>query len=59
MARLNKGVELAASKGDNGSRALLEKMLEDEEEHMDWLEAQLQQIRDMGVENYLAQQIDE
>jgi bacterioferritin len=59
VARLNLGVELCRTKGDNGSRALLEKLLRDEEEHVDWLEAQLQQIKDMGVQNYLAQQVDE
>jgi bacterioferritin len=59
VARLNEGIELCRGKGDNGTRALLEKMLVDEEEHVDWLEAQLQQIQDIGVQNYLAQQIDE
>ena len=59
VARLNRGVELCRVKEDNGSRALLEKLLRDEEEHVDWLEAQLQQIKDIGVQNYLAQQIDE
>jgi bacterioferritin len=59
VARLNKGVELCRAKHDNGSRVLLEKLLRDEEEHVDWLEAQLQQIKDMGVKNYLAQQVDE
>ena len=59
VARLNAGIELARSKGDNGSRTLLEKILVDEEEHVDWLEAQLQQIKDVGIENYLAQQIEE
>lgn len=59
VARLNKGVELCRVKEDNGSRTLLEKLLRDEEEHVDWLEAQLQQIRDMGVQNYLAQQVEE
>ena len=57
VARLNAGVETARSVGDNGTRALLEKILRDEEEHVDWLEAQLQQIQDMGIENYLAEQI--
>jgi bacterioferritin len=59
VERLNKGVELCRLKGDNGTRALLEKILVDEEEHVDWLEAQLQQIKDIGIENYLAQQIEE
>ena len=59
VERLNRGIEICRSKDDNGSRALLEKILQDEEEHVDWLEAQLQQIQDMGIENYLAQQIEE
>ena len=59
VARLNTGIELCRSKRDNGSRALLEKILVDEEEHVDWLEAQLQQIKDVGVDNYLSQQIEE
>jgi bacterioferritin len=56
--RLNKGIELCTTKGDNGTRALLEKLLIDEEEHIDWLEAQLRQIKDMGIDNYLARQVD-
>ena len=58
VSRLNQGVALCVAKGDNGSRALLEKILVDEEEHIDWLEAQLQQIQDIGIQNYLAQQIE-
>jgi bacterioferritin len=57
VARLNPGVELCRAKGDNGSRLLLEKILHDEEGHIDWLEAQLLQIQTMGIQNYLAQQI--
>ena len=49
VARLNRGIELCRSKGDNGSRLLLEKILKEEEEHVDWLEAQLQQIEDIGL----------
>ena len=59
VARLNAGIEVARAKDDNGTRALLEHILTDEEEHVDWLEAQLQQIKDIGVENYLSQQIEE
>jgi len=59
VERLNAGIELAVERGDNGSRALLEKILLDEEEHIDWIEAHLQQIQDMGLENYLSQQIEE
>jgi len=58
VKRLNRGIALATQKGDNGTRALFEKILVSEEEHIDWLEGQLQQIKDMGVENYLAQQIE-
>ena len=54
---LNEGVELCRSVGDNGSRDLLEDMLESEEEHANWLEAQLSLIEQVGTENYLAQQI--
>jgi bacterioferritin len=59
VGRLNRGIEVCRAKDDNGSRALLEKILTDEEEHVDWLEAQLQQIQDMGLQNYLAEQIEE
>jgi bacterioferritin len=59
VARLNPGIELARAKGDNGSRLLLEKILHDEEEHIDWLEAQLQQVQELGLANYLAQQIED
>jgi len=58
VARLNAGVELCRSTGDNGTRALLEKILTDEEEHVDWLEAQLGQIREIGLPNYLSQHIE-
>ena len=58
VPRLNKGIEVARTQGDNGTRALLEQILKDEEEHVDWLEAQLHQIKEMGAENYLAQQIE-
>jgi len=59
VARLNKAIALAREKGDNGTRELLEKKLVDEEEAVDWLEAQLQQVKDVGRENYLAEQINE
>jgi bacterioferritin len=58
VKRLNRGIALAAEKGDNGTRALFERILVSEEEHIDWIEAQLQQIKDIGAENYLAQQIE-
>ncbi|HTO75691.1 MAG TPA: bacterioferritin [Thermoanaerobaculia bacterium] len=58
VKRLNQGIALAVDKKDNGSRALFERILVEEEEHIDWLEAQIQQIKDLGTENYLAQQIE-
>ncbi len=58
VKRLNHGIALATEKGDNGTRALFEKILVSEEEHIDWIEAQIQQIKDIGAENYLAQQIE-
>ena len=57
VKRLNKGIETAVELGDNGSRELLESILTDEEEHIDWLEAQLHAIGEMGIEAYLSQQL--
>jgi len=54
----NQGIELAVEVGDNGTRELLESILKDEEDHVDWLEAQLDQIGQMGISNYLVEQID-
>ncbi len=45
MGRLKPGIELCRNKADNGSRLLLERILHEEESHIDWLEAQLQQIK--------------
>lgn len=58
VPRLNRGIALAVQVGDNGSRELLTKILTDEEHHVDYLEAQLNIIREIGIENYLAQQIE-
>jgi len=57
IRRLNEGIELARSLADNGSRDLLEDILEGEEEHANWIEAQLTLIAQVGESNYLAQQI--
>ena len=56
---LNRGIELCRTLGDHGSRELLEKILVTEEQHTDWLEAQLTLIEQVGEANYLAQQIKE
>jgi bacterioferritin len=55
--RLNDGIALCVSKGDNGTRELFAEILESEEEGIDWLEAQLHVIGEIGKENYLAQQV--
>ena len=57
VRRFNDGIELCRSLGDNGSRELLEGMLVSEEEHANWLEAQLNLIQQVGEQNYLAQQL--
>jgi bacterioferritin len=53
----NAAIELCVQHRDNGTREMLEEILEDEETHVDWLEAQLDQIQQMGMENYLSQQV--
>jgi bacterioferritin len=53
----NEGIRLAVEVVDNTTRALLESILHDEEEHIDWLEAQHDQIQQVGLANYLAQQL--
>jgi bacterioferritin len=57
VERLNHGIKLARDLGDNASAELLEDILVSEEEHIDWLEAQLELIKQVGEPNYLAQQI--
>lgn len=54
---LNAGIELCRSLGDNGSREVLEDILEAEEEHANWIEAQLTLLQQVGDAHYLAQQI--
>ena len=53
------GIEACRESGDNNTRQLLEKILADEEEHVDWIEAQIDQVAQVGIQNYLAQQIKE
>jgi bacterioferritin len=57
LARLNTGIATCVEKADNGSRELLERILVSEEEHVDWLETQLEAMRQVGEERYLAQQL--
>jgi len=53
----NEAIKLAVELGDNGTREMLESILKDEEAHIDWIEAQLDQITQMGIQVYLAEQI--
>jgi bacterioferritin len=55
----NASAKVCEGSGDNGSRELFERMIKDEENHVDFLEAQLQAIKDMGIANYLAEQMHE
>ncbi len=57
IPRLKTGIAACLQVQDHVTRELLEHILEDEERHVDWLEAQLQLIKDVGLENYLATQI--
>ncbi len=54
----NDGIRQAYELGDNGSRELMDSILKDEEDHVDWLEAQLGQIELMGLQTYLIEQVD-
>ena len=59
VAQYNAAVQIAMEQKDNGSRDLLVTLLKDEEGHVDWLEAQLHQIKEMGYERYLTIQTGE
>jgi len=59
VAMYNHAIEIARQEHDNASRDLFERLLKDEEEHVDWLEAQVHQMNELGYERYLSQQIGE
>lgn len=59
VKRLNEGIPVCMEAADNGSRELVEKILSDEEHHIDWLEAQLHAIGEIGIANYLTEQLKE
>jgi bacterioferritin len=54
----NDAITISREQGDDQSRALFAELLKDEEEHLDWLETQLHQIKEMGYERYLSLQVD-
>ena len=56
VAQYNAAISTCVAEGDNTSRHLFEKLLKDEEGHIDFLEAQLHVIKEAGLENYLAEQ---
>ena len=58
VKRLNEAIALAREKADNGTRELLEGILENEEESVDWLEAQLHLVKEVGKQQYLAEMIN-
>jgi bacterioferritin len=57
VPRLNGGIKLCRDVGDTGSEELLTRILVDSEDHVDWLESQLELLKQVGEPNYLAQQI--
>jgi bacterioferritin len=59
IASYNDAIRLAREVGDNGSREMMESILKEEEDHIDWIEAQLDQITHMGMQSYLAEQIND
>ena len=58
VGRLNKAIALARESADNGSRELLESILLEEEDSVDWLEAQLHLVEEVGEQGYLAEMIN-
>ena len=55
----NAAIQVAVAEKDNGSRDLFVRLLKDEEDHADWLEAQMHQIEELGYERYLSMQMGE
>jgi bacterioferritin len=58
VAMYNKAIRVSRDEGDDQSRELFSKLLKDEEAHVDWLEAQLHMIKEMGYERYLTMQAE-
>jgi bacterioferritin len=58
VAMYNKAIKVSREQGDDQSRELFSKLLKDEEEHVDWLEAQVHLIKEVGYERYLTMQVE-
>lgn len=58
IKKYNESIQLAVELSDNGTRELLESILMDEEKHLDWLEIQSEQIKQLGLKNYLLERIE-
>src|SRR3989304_4267732 len=58
FTQYNAAIQVCADEGDNTSADLFEKLLADEEKHIDFLETQLHIIKDIGIQNYLAKQME-
>ncbi|HXW62192.1 MAG TPA: bacterioferritin [Candidatus Acidoferrales bacterium] len=59
VKQYNAAIQIAVAEKDNGSRDLFVELLKDEEDHVDWLEAQIHQIKELGYERYLTMQMGE
>jgi len=59
VKQYNAAIQIAVAEKDNGSRDLFVALLKDEEDHVDWLEAQMHQIKELGYERYLTMQMGE
>ena len=55
----NDSIKVTCSSGDHGTEQMLKSILKDEEDHIDWLESQKELIEQIGIQNYLAEQVKE
>ena len=58
VAMYNKAVQVSREEGDDISRELFSLLLKDEEQHVEWLEMQLHQMKELGYETYLSNQAE-
>jgi bacterioferritin len=59
VAQYNNAVTICTAEGDAASRELFEHMIDDEERHVDFLETQLRSAQDLGIANYLTEQMND